>query len=177
MAGCCGVRGRLVAMVVAVGVLAGAPGAYAGPMRMVGKGSATSLGGGTASYAYVVPCNAVAGSVPPFEIRVSGGRFNGQRFRLTSVKFTTCTDDPAVPSPAGGVDTQTGIGSLSGPGGQQLGIGWIFVDGGPGGANDFVYILVAVPPLLDDAAEFRAAPPGRFPGSDQATGFNTVVAG
>ena len=134
---------------------------------MVGKGS-VSGGGKTASYAYMVPCGAAAGSSPPLEVR-----FNGQRFRLTSVGRVSCTDNPAVSTPAAGFDTQTGTGTGTLTTGGPGKVAWKFVDGGAGGANDSAQLTIR---NASNAIVFQgsAAPPGPFPGSSQATGLNTA---
>ncbi len=153
------------------------------PARMVGKGSVTgdARTGGTASYAYIVPCDATTRppSEVPFEIRVTGGRYNGQRLRLTRAQFLECRDDPTVPTPAGGVDTLVGFGdfSVSAPiGAPSAGVViWAFVDGGRGGAKDRASLtFVEFPGRGDVFFPFAAAPPGPFPGSTQPTGFNTA---
>jgi hypothetical protein len=138
--------------------------------RMVGKGSVTG-GGRTAAYAYILNCNAAANANAPFEVR-----FNGQRFRLTSTNTVSCTDDPAVTTPAAGFDTMigTGAGTLTtgGPGFVQF----AFVDGGTGGASDRVALTIR---NAANAVVFQgtAAPPAKFPGSDHATGNNTAQSG
>ena len=100
-------------------------------------------------------------------------RAGGNILRLTSVDSVVCRDDPAVTTPAAGFDTQRGTGTatLNGTLGYEL--KWKFVDGGPGGANDFVRARLTGP---GGAVQFRgsAAPPGKFPGSDQPTGNNTA---
>ena len=55
-------------------------------------------------------------------------------------------------------------------------IGYSFLDGGPGGANDSASIVLVRFPATDPANffEFGGAPPGKFPGSSQPTGFNTA---
>ena len=74
-----------------------------------------------------------------------------------------------IPTPAAGFDTQRGAGTatLNGRPGYEL--RWKLVDGGPGGANDFVRARLTGP---GGTVLFRgsAAPPGKFPGSDQPTG-------
>ena len=104
---------------------------------MVGKGS-LSGGGKTASYGYVVGCDSVANANAPFEVR-----FGTQRFRLTGSGGWSCSDDPAVATPAAGFDTQTGSGSGTlTTGGPAAGIQWKFVDGGAGGTNDGAQITI-----------------------------------
>jgi hypothetical protein len=137
--------------------------------RMVGKGSLLVNGPpAPASYAYILRCDAASNSNAPFEVRL-----DTQRFRLTSASSVRCTDDPAVPTPAGGFDTMTGTGTGTLTTGGPGTVSFTFVDGGAGGANDRVSITIT------DASGFRffggtAAPPGKFPGSDQATGNNTA---
>jgi hypothetical protein len=99
--------------------------------------------------------------------------FNGQRFRLTSVSTVQCTNDSVVPTPAAGFDTQTGTGTGTLTTGGPGKIAWKFVDGGPGGANDSVQLTIR---NASNAIVFQgvAAPPGKFPGSNQATGYNTA---
>ena len=134
--------------------------------RMVGKGSLS--GGKTASYAYIVSCSSARNANAPFEVR-----FGTQRFRLTSTSSVSCTNDPAVTTPAAGFDTQTGSGTgtltTGGPGTIQ----WKFVDGGAGGANDSAQITIK---NAANTVVFQgsAAPPGKFPGSTQTTGYNTA---
>ncbi len=136
--------------------------------RMVGKGAIKGIPGGTASYAYIVDCYAPANTGAPFEVR-----FGTQRFRLTSTSSVSCTNDPAVTTPAAGFETQTGSGTgtltTGGPGTIQ----WKFVDGGAGGANDRAQITIR---NAANAIVFQgsAAPPGKFPGSTQPTGYNTA---
>ena len=135
--------------------------------RMVGKGS-VSDDGLKAAYAYILPCDAAQDTDAHFEARAGGNSL-----RLTSVDSVVCRDDPAVPTPAAGFDTQRGTGTatLNGTPGYEL--KWKLVDGGEGGTNDFVRARVTGP---GGAVLFRgsAAPPGKFPGSDQTTGNNTA---
>ena len=135
---------------------------------MVGKGAITGSTGGTASYAYIARCNRAANTNAPFEVR-----FGTQRFRLTGTSSVACTNDPAVNTPAAGFDTQTGSGTGTLTTGGPATIEWEFVDGGAGGANDLAQITIK------DAAnavifQGSAAPPGKFPGSTQTTGYNTA---
>jgi hypothetical protein len=134
---------------------------------MVGKGS-VSGGGKTASYAYIVPCRAIARFTPSFEVR-----FGAQRFRLASVSSLQCSDDPAVSTPAAGFDTQTGTGTGSLTSGGPGRVEWRFVDGGAGGASDRAAITIR---NASNAIVFQgnAAPPGPFPDSGQTTGINTA---
>jgi streptogramin lyase len=140
-------------------------------LRMVGKGSINGTTGGPSSYAYILNCNAAANTNAPFEVR-----FGTQRFRLTSASATSCTNDPAVTTPPAGFDTMTGTGTgtltTGGPGTIQ----WKFVDGGLGGANDSAQITIK---NSGGTTIFNgtAAPPGKFPGSDQPTGNNTAQSG
>ncbi len=133
--------------------------------RMVGKGTVTSAGGQTASYVYIVSCGSPANA---FEVR-----FGAQRFRLTSTSSVSCSDDPAVTTPAAGFDTQTGSGTGTLTSGGPATIEWSFSDGGPGGANDRAQITIK---NAANTVVFQgsAAPPGQFPGSTQTTGFNTA---
>ena len=131
--------------------------------RMVGKGSLTS-GGATASYAYIVGCPATGDA--PFEIRIGGGSF---RLRPETA-FVTCSDDPNVPTPAAGFDTQVGTGVCGI--GVDFDIEWKFVDAGPGGANDSARITIKLSGLV--FFDGTASPPGKFPGSTQTTGYNTA---
>jgi uncharacterized repeat protein (TIGR01451 family) len=137
--------------------------------RMVGKGSVSGTAG-TASYAYILNCASASNANAPFEVR-----FSGQRFRLTQTSTVSCTNDPAVPG-SGPFDTMTGSGTGSlttgGPGSVQF----TFVDGGAGGANDRVALTIR---NAANAVVFQgtAAPPAKFPGSDQATGNNTAQGG
>jgi hypothetical protein len=140
--------------------------------RMVGKGSLAGVPA-TASYAYILRCDAASNANAPFEIR-----FGSQRFRLTATSSVFCTDDPAVPTPAAGFDTMTGIGTgtLTGVGPRM--VQFRFVDGGTGGANDAAEILIfGEGPPPQRILIVRGAPPGRFPGSDQATGNNVAQTG
>ncbi len=176
-------RCRLLAVGLSLGLGAfavPAAGVEAAPF-MSGKGTATesSPAGahGTASYAYNIPCNAPAGSSPPFEIRVTGGPLNGQRFRVTSVDGPFCRNNPLAPTPPAGFNMLGGLADVSSSlGGGFDRIGFSFVDGGPGGANDTVAFVLVKFPARDPAnfIQFGAAPPGKFPGSDQPTGFNTA---
>ena len=104
----------------------------------------------------------------PFEVR-----FGTQRFRLTGTSSVSCTDDPAVTTPAAGFDTQTGSGTGTLTTGGPATIAWKFVDGGAGGANDRAQITIR---NAANAVVFQgsAAPPGKFPGSTQTTGYNTA---
>jgi hypothetical protein len=144
----------------------GVGGAPVIPRRMVGKGSVSGTGG-TASYAYILNCASASNTNAPFEVR-----FGSQRFRLTSTSSVSCTNDPAVTNSAA-FDTMTGTatGTLTtgGPGTAQF----TFVDGGLGGANDRVELTIR---NAANAIVFQgtAAPPAKFPGSDQATGNNTA---
>ncbi len=104
--------------------------------RMVGKGSVPSLspGGPTASYAYILNCDPTPNA--PFEVR-----FGTQRFRLTSVISSSCTDLN------GPIHEGTGSGTLTsgGPGVIQ----WAFADGGAGGMSDFAtcaVVMLGYPP-------------------------------
>jgi hypothetical protein len=136
--------------------------------RMVGKGSVSGTGG-TAAYSYILRCDAAQNVNAPFEVR-----FGTQRFRLTSATSVTCSDDPAVTTPAAGFDTMTGSGfGLLTPAGGVARVDWKFVDGGAGGLNDRVELTIRRPLTVIDFAG-TAAPPGKFPGSDQATGNNTA---
>ena len=139
-------------------------------VRMVGKGSAPLVpgGGSTISYAYVLPCSLAPGSIPPFQ-----GTVNGRSFRLTSVTSVQCTNDPAVPTPPAGIDTHTGSGQITFTTGPSpvWNINWRFVDGGPGGTNDSVRITLTQGATTNT---YSAAPPGKFPGSTQPTGYNTA---
>ena len=143
--------------------------ARAAVRSMVGKGS-VSGGGKSAAYAYRVPCAAAVGSGPPFEVR-----FGAQRFRLTSVRSVSCSNDPAVATPAAGFDTQSGSGTGTLTSGGPGRVDWKFVDGGAGGAKDSVQLTIR---NASNAIVFQgsAAPPGAFPGSDQPTGANTAQA-
>ena len=135
--------------------------------RMVGKGTVTG-GGTTAAYSYILNCDAAANENAPFEVR-----FGSQKFRLDTASAVSCTDDPGVPTPTAGFDTQTGTGTgtltTGGPGTVQ----WKFVDGGTGGANDSVQLTIKD---AGGATVFTGtgSPPGAFPGSDQPTGRNTA---
>ena len=62
--------------------------------RMVGKGSITS-GGQTAAYVYILNCTDTQNAGAPFEVR-----FNGQRFRMTTVDGVSCADYSNVVTPA-----------------------------------------------------------------------------
>jgi hypothetical protein len=145
---------------------------------MVGKGSVPGDGGagrpgGTASYAYIVPCNARLGSTPPFEVRISGGKWDGRRFRLTGQPGIMCTTDPLFPSPAG-FNVQYGSGVASDSAGGTMDLLWLIRDGGPSNSADFFQLSIyprGGPQLLFFGA---AQPPGKFPGSSQTTGFNTA---
>jgi hypothetical protein len=134
--------------------------------RMVGKGAVTG-GGQSASYAVNLGCTGrpVRG---PFEVR-----FGNQRFRLLEASTVTCTDDPAVPTPASGWDTQSGSGTGSLTHGGPGIIQWKLVDGGAGGAQDRVAITIK---NVSGQVLFQgtASPPGKFPGSTQPTGYNTA---
>ena len=141
--------------------------------RMVGKGALHRPRAGTASYAYIVKCP-ISGVVPdtPLEIRIGA-----RPLRLAFVASVVCLDDPAVPTPAAGFDTQIGIGfvpSAFGGGSFDL-LEWKFVDGGPSGVNDLAQIKISTQTspavTLFDAT---AAPPSKFPGSTQTTGYNTA---
>jgi hypothetical protein len=176
----------VVGISLALGALVVPPAGAQAATLMTGKGTANeSTGkGGTVTYAYVIPCNAPGGSNPPFELRVSGGPLNGSRFRLAKVaNVVSCFDDPGVvPRPAAGFDTQIGQGGLAaGLGGGPFVdwfIAWRFLDGGPGGLADGVDITIGrvIPDAdPDDFFRFFPGPPGKFPGSDQASGFNTAL--
>jgi hypothetical protein len=136
--------------------------------RMVGKGSVTGVGG-TADYAYILRCSG-PNTNAPFEVR-----FGSQRFRLTSTDHVSCRDNPAVPTPAIGFDHMVGEGSgtltTGGPGRIQF----VFTDGGTGGANDSVSLVIK-DAAGADVFQGTARPPGKFPGSDQPTGNNTAQA-
>jgi hypothetical protein len=125
-----------------------------------------SGGGVTASYAFVISCSTAI--APALEVR-----WGAQIFRLGRVTSVQCTNDPAVPTPPAGFDTQTGTGTgtltTGGPGKVE----WRFVDGGAGGTGDRSAITIR---NASNAIVFQgsAAPPGKFPGSDQPTGFNTA---
>jgi hypothetical protein len=136
--------------------------------RMVGKGSITGTTGGTASYAYIVNCDSSTNAGRPFEVR-----FGSQRFRLTSTSSVACTNDPAVTTPAAGFDTQTGSGTGTLTSGGPGTITWKFVDAGLGGASDSAQITIK---NSGGTTIFSgsAAPPGKYPGSDQTTGNNTA---
>jgi hypothetical protein len=138
------------------------------PARMVGKGAMNGIPGGTASYAYNVGCYAPGNTSAPFE-----ARFGSQRFRLTGTVAVECSDDPTVSRPAGRFDTQVGTGSGTLTSGGPGTITWGFVDGGSGGANDSarIQIVNATGTIIFQGV---AAPPGKFPGSTQATGYNTA---
>ena len=170
-------------MSLVVGMLLVVPGGSAAlAQRMVGKGSlpGASGTGGTAGDAYIVPCVRAGGSPAVFEIRVTGGTLNGERFRVTSVDpEPICRDDPLVPTPPAGFDTAEGVADVTAsPPSAFVRLGFVFVDGGPGGANDSAaLILVRGPrPGPGDIRSFGAAPPGPFPGSSQPTGLNTALA-
>ncbi len=122
---------------------------------------------------------AYVGDLPPLGplIRIAGGRTLRHAQAATS-SGSPCRQRglprrPGRPDPAAGFDTQRGTGTatLNGTPGYEL--KWKFVDGGPGGANDFVRARLTGP---GGAVLFRgsAAPPGKFPGSDQPTGNNTA---
>ncbi len=133
----------------------------------------------TATYAYIIPCRGAFGSRPPFEIRVSGGSLDGQRLRLASLIEADCFHDSRLPTPTAGFDSQTGVGIFSGSSGFLL-IGWEFFDGGAGGAGDGACMVVSETSIYLPAqviARFEAVPPGKFPGADQPTGFNTALPG
>ena len=133
--------------------------------RMVGKGTVISASGQRASYAYIVGCTLSGGS-PPFEVH-----FGARRLRLLTASVV-CFDDPAVPTPAAGFDTQTGEAFFFDRDSTSTGehISWRFVDGGPGGTHDSAAISIGSPPFFTGFA----SPPGKFPGSTQTTGFNTA---
>jgi hypothetical protein len=140
--------------------------------RMVGKGAITGTVGGTASYAYIVRCNSTANTNAPFEVR-----FGTQRFRLTGTSAVACTNDPAVsPTPSAGFDTQTGSGTGTLTSGGPGTIQWKFVDRGAGGTGDSAQITIK---NSGGTTIFSgtAAPPGKYPGSDQPTGNNTAQGG
>lgn len=163
-------------LVVVLGGAAPAVAQTAGFTRMVGKGSLAgdTRTGGKASYAYIVPCDAPEGSSPPFEIRVSGGRYAGQRFRLTSLSFVQCSGGTAgTPAQLGGFGFFASTNPVAGISGTVF--IWRFDDGGPGGANDRAALTsVEFPGRGDVFFPFPSAVPGAFPGSSQPTGFNTA---
>jgi virginiamycin B lyase len=136
---------------------------------MVGKG-AVSGGGKVGSYAYVLSCSASADGALAPRLEVD---LDGQRFHLTSGTGVQCSDDPAVKTPAAGFDTQTGTGVGTLTSGGPGTVAWKFVDGGVGGGSDSVQLTIR---NARGALVFQgsAAPPAKFPGSDQATGINTA---
>ena len=122
------------------------------PARIVGKGS-LSGGGKTASYAYIVRCDPAANATAPFEVR-----FGTQRFRLTGTSSVSCTDDPAVTTPAAGFDTQTGSGTGTLTTGGPATIQWKFVDGGAGGATTVHRSRSGTPPTRSSSRAARPHP-------------------
>jgi hypothetical protein len=138
------------------------------PARMVGKGAMNGIPGGAASYAYIVGCYAPGNTGAPFEVR-----FGSQRFRLSHTAAVECSDDPTVSSPVGSFDTQVGTGSGTLTSGGPGTITWRFVDGGSGGASDSARIQI-VNSTGTIIFQGVAAPPGKFPGSTQTTGYNTA---
>ncbi len=138
------------------------------PARMVGKGAVNGIPGGAASYAYIVGCYAPANTGAPFEVR-----FGGQRFRLSDTAAVECSDDPTVSSPVGSFDTQVGTGTGTLTSGGPGTMTWRFVDGGSGGAKDSARIQI-VNSAGTIIFQGVGAPPGKFPGSTQTTGFNTA---
>ena len=142
------------------------------PRRMVGKGLVASANGRAGlAYAYILRCD---GSDPRF-----GLRLDGFTFQIEATPVISCTDDPAVSTPAAGFDTQTGtaVGSIrrvDAPFGAVPGtLEWEFVDGGTGGANDSARISIltaAGTPFFEGSA----APPRAFPESTQTTGYNSA---
>ena len=153
--------------------------------RMVGKGSLTDPSTGTtASYAYIASCDPASTTAGPFEVR-----YGTHRFRLTTVHGVSCANYANVTTPAAGFDRQTGTGTGTLDGVPGAYFEWTFVDGGPGGVSDSAALTIRVagsapqfqsfPPPDPTTGLQRFAltnPPGKFPGSTQATGYNTAQA-
>ena len=97
---------------------------------------------------------------------------------MTGLDTPLCRHDPLAPSPPApaGFNFAGGLGDVTASlGGGVNRIGYSFLDGGPGGANDSASIVLVRFPATDPANFFEFGAARRaVPGSSQPTGFNTA---